>query len=94
MTKAEAIQEQRHISMVSKLEFYFGTNCEKCCEVYPRLCRRDTNDKYHDTYYKCDVCGKRTEYFGMPWVAAEAWNKHEYAGGGVQINMFMEGEFA
>lgn len=27
---------------------------------------------------ECEVCGKRTEPFDMPWQSAEAWNNHEF----------------
>ena len=92
MTQQEAKAEQDRLEMMGySLGWYFGTRCEKCCGVYPRLMRHDTNDKYHDTYYKCDVCGKQTDYYGMPGTAEEAWNNHKFLGGGVQLNMFMEG---
>lgn len=87
MTQQEAMREQKLLEIKGmKLGWYFGTRCEKCCGVYPRLQKRNTTDKYHDTYYRCDVCGKQTEYFGMPHQAEEAWNKHQYMGAGVQLS--------
>lgn len=87
MTKQEAIMEQRMLQIKGmNLGWWFGTKCEKCCEVYPRLVRRDVTDKYHDTAYKCDVCGKQTEWTGMPWQAEEEWNEHKYQGAGVQLS--------
>ena len=58
MTQQEAMMEQKMIQIKGfNLGSWFGTNCEKCCGVFPRSCRRDTNDKYRDVFYKCDVCG-------------------------------------
>ena len=87
MTQQEAINEQRRMEIMGwNLGWYFGVHCEKCCGVYPRFQTRNTNDKYHDAYYKCDVCGKQTDYFGMPKQAEEAWNNHQYLGEGVQLS--------
>lgn len=87
MTQREAETEQKLLEIKGfNLGWYFGTKCEKCCGVFPRLCIRDIQDKYHDTYYKCDVCGKQTEYYGMPKQAEDAWNRHEYMGAGVQLS--------
>jgi hypothetical protein len=89
MTQQEAIEEQQRLELIygkEKLGWWFGTRCEKCCGVYPRFQTRNTNDKYHNAYYKCDVCGKQTDYYGMPSQAEEAWNGHKYLGEGVQIS--------
>lgn len=87
MTQQEAIIQQKMLEIKGfNLGWYFGTKCEKCCGVYPRLSHLNTNDKYHDTYYRCDVCGKQTEYYGMPIQAEEAWNNHRYMGEGVQLS--------
>ena len=88
MTREEAVSEQKRLSILynGKLDFWFGTNCEKCCDVYPRFVSRNTNDKYHSCAYRCDVCGKQTEWTGMPWQARDAWNNHEYMGAGVQLS--------
>ena len=86
MTKQEVIERQRHLAITGFLKFAYCMDAEKCCNVYPKLCHKNTNDKYHDTYIQCEVCGKQTELFGMPWVAKEAWNKHEYQGKGVQLS--------
>ena len=87
MTQQEAIRQQRELQIKGfSLGWYFGTGCEKCCGVYPRFCKRDVTDKYHDCYYKCDVCGKQTDYYGMPWQCKEAWNKHQFMGEGVQLS--------
>ena len=87
MTQQEAMQEQKRLEISGfNLGWYFGTRCEKCCGVYPRYLTRDVNDKYHSAYYKCDVCGKQTEYYGTPQQAEEAWNNHKYMGEGVQLS--------
>lgn len=87
MTHDDAVNKQMELKIRGiDLGLWFGTDCEKCCDVYPRLVKRDANDKYHDTAYKCDVCGKQTEWTGMWWQARDAWNNHEYQGAGVQLS--------
>jgi len=87
MTQREAILEQKMMQIKGiNLGWYFGTDCEKCCDVYPRLVHRNVTDKYHDTAYKCDVCGKQTEWTCWSSTARDAWNKHEYMGAGVQLS--------
>ena len=87
MTREQAMEEQRLLKQKGfNLGWYFGTKCEKCCDVYPRLLHRNVNDKRRDTYYRCDVCGKQTEYYGMPSEAEKAWNEHRYSGEGVQMS--------
>lgn len=87
MTQKEAQDQQQMLQIKGfNLGWWFGTDCEKCCGVFPRLVRRDVNDKYHDTAYKCDVCGKQSEWLGMPWQARDAWNSHRFMGEGVQMS--------
>jgi len=87
MTQREAMLEQRRLELSGfDLGWYFGTDCEKCCGVYPRFCTKDVNDRYHDSYYKCDVCGKQTDLWATPSQCAEKWNNHEYLGAGVQLS--------
>lgn len=88
MTRQEAINEQKRLMIIwrGNISWWFGTDCEKCCDVYPRFVNRNTNDKYHSCAFKCDVCGKQTEWTGMPWQAKQAWNNHEYQGAGVQLS--------
>lgn len=87
MERQEKIAEYKRREIFGwNLGWWYGTKCEKCCGFFPELCHRNTNDKNHDTYYRCIACGKQTDYFSMPWVAAEAWNKHEYMGEGVQLS--------
>lgn len=73
MTQEEAkAYQDKIVADGYELGWYFGTRCKKCCGVYPRFitsCSMNMKD-----YYRCDVCGKRTEEFEMPWLAEEAWN--------------------
>lgn len=75
MTKEEAKNHQQRQG--NALGWYYATSAEKCCEVYPKLMTVETNDP-KDIYLECEVCGKRTELFTMPWLAARAWNEHHY----------------
>ena len=74
MTAEEAKRNQDQLIADGwDLSFWYGTWCEKCCGVYPKfishiggfddLCR-----------YECEVCGKTTKAFDMPWQARDAWN--------------------
>ena len=87
MTRAEAIAEQNRISEHFNLGWWYGTNCEKCCGVLPKFM---TNGGTSDgrCFYRCDVCGKRTKQYQMPWMAEKAWNNHEYLSNAVQMNLF------
>ena len=74
MTAEEAKKHQDQLVAEGwDLGFWYGTKCEKCCGVYPKfenvyvsgedLCR-----------YECEVCGKKTAAYSMPWLARDAWN--------------------
>ena len=90
MTKSEAVREQRMLELGGwDLGWYFGTDCEKCCDVYPRFHTSGTNAN-KDCWYECDVCGKRTDLHEMPWVARDAWNKHQFKNNQQQLTIFSE----
>ena len=86
MTKREAIENQERLAQRYNLGWWYGTMCEKCCDVYPKLMREGSPSK-ELCYYECEVCGKRTEGFLMPWMATAAWNDHEYKTNAVQLNL-------
>ncbi len=58
------------------LSYYYATNCEKCCGVYPKFYTEQGLTNYG--YYVCMVCGKESTHHPMPWQSREAWNNHEY----------------
>ncbi len=88
MTQQEAIKIQASIQERGfRLDYWFGTDCKKCCDVYPRLMKANRTDPC-DIYYQCDVCGKRTVFFTMPWMAREAWNRGETYGEKTQYSLF------
>lgn len=60
-----------------KLGWWYGVKCEPCCGVFPKLMKKAGFDP-NDAYYQCEVCGKRTDAYTMPWLAEAAWNRHEY----------------
>ena len=78
MTAEEAKKHQDQIAADGwDLGFWYGTSCEKCCGVYPKLI---TGIMPNDLCrYECEVCGKKTEAYSMPWLAEEAWNKGHFA---------------
>lgn len=87
MTAEQAKKNQDRIQESGfNLGWWYGVHCEKCCEVYPEF--RTTEDSSRGCYYECEVCGKRTEVFDMPWQATEAWNNHEYKPGLHQLSLF------
>lgn len=84
MTQKEAKNNQRRLSESYDLSFWYGTDCEKCCEVYPKFKHTDGFEAL--CWYECEVCGKRTTAEPMPWIARDKWNNHEYLE--QQIKMF------
>ena len=85
MTIEEAKAKQEKIAKHYSLSWWYGTECEKCCEVYPKA-EFEGNHACADIYYICEVCGKRTKGYEMIWLAKEAWNNGEYMQG--QIRLF------
>ena len=73
MTAEEAKKHQDQLVAEGwDLGFWYGTNCTKCCGVYPKL---DTHIAPNDDCrYRCEVCGKKTANYSMPWLARDAWN--------------------
>lgn len=76
MTKDEAKANQDRIAKYHDLSYWYGTNCKKCCGVFPKFCT-EGNIAREDCFYRCEVCGKRTNGFLMPWQAEKAWNNDE-----------------
>ncbi len=88
MTPEQAKAKQERIAKHYNLGFWYGTNCMKCCGVYPKAMTKNTFDP-EDFYYQCEVCGKRTKAYTMPWLARKAWNNGEYKDAGEnQISLF------
>lgn len=59
-----------------RLSFWYGTNCEKCCGVYPKFYTEQGFN--NDGYYVCMVCGKESQHAPMTWMAKDLWNNHKY----------------
>ena len=76
MTKEQAKENQKRIAEHYKLSHWYGTWCDKCCEVYPKLMIGKGLDA--DCWYECEVCGKRTDAYCMPWMARDAWNNRQF----------------
>lgn len=74
MTAEEAKKHQNQLVAEGwDLGFWYGTNCTKCCGVFPKL---DTHIAPNDDCrYRCEVCGKKTAAYSMPWLARDAWNE-------------------
>lgn len=77
MTREEAAANQKDLARRYDLSFWYGTWCEPCCGVYPKFMSLHSNNP-KDCFYQCEVCGKRTESFTMPWQARDAWNNGEF----------------
>lgn len=84
MTREEAIKNQEEIAKNYELSWWYGTNCEKCCGVYPKFRTSTGLDSY--CWYECEVCGKRTENASMPWIAEREWNNGNFRE--TQISLF------
>ena len=78
MTREEAKANQDRIAKDFDLSYWYGTKCEKCCDVFPKFRTFGDLGGHSKCYYECEVCGKRTELFDMPWQSERAWNNHEY----------------
>lgn len=76
MTAEEAKNRQEELSKHYNLSFWYGTNCEKCCGVYPKLIVGGIQAM--DCWYECEVCGKRTEPKPMPWLSEKDWNEGRF----------------
>lgn len=88
MTALEAKRKQNEIlAQGYDLGWWYGTNCKKCCGVFPKLMFAKTYDP-KDCYYQCEVCSKRTELKVMPWQAKEAWNNDECHYESLQMSLF------
>ena len=81
MTKQEAIENQTKIAEHYNLGWWYGTNCQKCHDVYPKLMTTGNGD----CYYQCEVCGKRSGSHSMPWLARDDWNSMAVTG---QMSIF------
>jgi hypothetical protein len=77
MTPEEAKKHQDRLTAEGwSPGFWYGTGCAKCCGVYPKL---DTQIPPNDyCRYRCEVCGKRTAPYSMPWLARNAWNEGRF----------------
>ena len=74
MTREDALANQQEIvARGYRLEHWYGTWCKKCCGVYPKFMKVNTQNP-KDCYYECEVCGRRTDLYTMPWLARDAWN--------------------
>jgi hypothetical protein len=87
MTKEDAKANQDRLAKDFDLGFWYGTNCEKCCGVYPKM-EVEGDLSCADVFYVCEVCGRRTKGYVMPWQAQEAWNRHEYKSICTQMSLF------
>ena len=86
MTEQEAIKYQAELAKHYNLSFWYGTSCHKCYSVYPRFMTMGAAQG--KCYYQCEVCGKRTDNYDMPWQAMEAWNAGKFLNSTVQLRLF------
>ena len=85
-TFEEEMAEQERLRQYFNLGWWYGTNCKKCCGVYPKAMKKDGYDP-NDFYYECQICGRRTKPYMMPWIAREAWNRDEVVDN-IQLRLF------
>ena len=77
MTAEEAKQRQNSLAEHFDLSYWYGIHCDKCCGVYPKLVSHIGG--YDDLCrYECEVCGKKTGNYSMPWIAQTAWNDGKF----------------
>lgn len=58
------------------LEYFYATECNKCCGVFPYVMHEDNLDNL--VYIKCMVCGKESKHAKMYWVARKYWQEKKY----------------
>ena len=75
MTREDAKANQDRIARHYNLSWWYGTECRKCCGVYPKIVIRNV-DNPKDVHLECEVCGRKTKEYAMPWIAKEEWNEH------------------
>ena len=56
--------------------WYYGTNCVKCCGVYPSFQTEENMQMFG--YYVCLVCGKESLHEPTPWQCRNDWNAGRY----------------
>lgn len=56
--------------------WYYGTNCKKCCGVFPAFFTEQTFEGLG--YFVCLVCGRESQHEHMAWQAEESWNAGRY----------------
>lgn len=76
MTIQEAKAKQEELSKHYRLSYWYGTNCKKCCEVFPKF--RTSSGYDSKCWYECEVCGTKTKPASMPWIAEKEWNEGDY----------------
>lgn len=84
MDRETARKKQEETAKHYNLAWWYGTNCTKCCGVFPRFGIAGNDD----CFYYCEVCGKKTEPHTMPWLAERAWNAGEFKDEATQLTMF------
>ena len=87
MIAKDAIENQARIAKHYDLGWWYGTKCKKCCGVYPKLMTKPTQDP-KNCYYQCEVCGRRTALYTMPYLAEQAWNNDEVEHKALQMSLF------
>lgn len=85
--QAKAIQD-KIVADGYKLSWWYGTDCRKCCGVYPKL--MDNGGFDAKVFFQCEVCGRRSEAFSMPWLARDNWNSMNFDPIPVQMSLFEE----
>ena len=79
MTKAEAKAEQERLAARGfDLSMWYGTWCDKCCDVYPKFEIEIVHQMSGNCWYECPVCGKKSTKHIMPYLAWEAWNAGDF----------------
>ena len=79
MTQEQAMAEQERIVKDGyKLGWWYGTNCRKCCGVFPKFMKAYTAAG-GKCFYQCDVCGRKSGLHEMPWLARDDWNEMDFS---------------
>ena len=70
----EEAAHQLRLIATGSFDFYYRSDMEPCCGVYPSLQQEARNGGYG--YYVCLVCGKESRH--LPYKPEEAWQKGDF----------------
>lgn len=72
-TAEDEKRKQDNLAKHFNLGFWYGTDCKKCCGVFPKF-ETSYGFELDNCWYECQVCHRKSKRASMPWIAREDWN--------------------